>query len=123
MAWSVRVCSRDGSMSAVAAAARGFSNMTDRYAPTRALQQAIRGRETEVLEALGIPWQDGAPHIRCPYPDHDDQHPSWRWDEHKDRAHCTCIGRHSILEVVMHLERLEFEAAKLRVAGILGART
>ena len=93
--------------------------MADRYVTTRALQQAIRRRETEVLKALRIPWQDGAPHIHCPYPAHDDQKPSWRWDEHNDRAHCTCIGRHSILDVVIHAEGLEFEAAKLRVAEIL----
>ena len=53
----------------------------ERYVPTRALQQAAQGREMEVLEALKIAWQDGTPHIRCPYPNHSDDHPSWRWDE------------------------------------------
>jgi Toprim domain len=80
----------------------------------------VKGCGTKVLEALRIRWQDGAPHIRCPYPDHDDRNPSWRWDERNNRAFCTCSGRHSIFEVVMHVERLEFEAAKLRVAEILG---
>jgi hypothetical protein len=101
-------------------ALRGLWTMANRYVSTGTLQQAVRRRETEVLEALGIPWQDGAPHIHCPYPDHDDQNPSWRWDERKCRAHCTCIGRHSIFDVVMHAEGLGFEAAKLRVAEILG---
>jgi hypothetical protein len=31
-----------------------------RYVPTKALQQAIQGREKEVLEALKIAWQEGA---------------------------------------------------------------
>jgi hypothetical protein len=48
------------------------------YVPTQAIREAAKGRETEVLGALSIPWQDGAPHIRCPYRDHLDEHPSWR---------------------------------------------
>jgi hypothetical protein len=91
----------------------------ERYVPTRAIQAAVKGRQTEVLEALRIQWQDGAPHIHCPYPEHDDENPSWRWDERNRRAYCTCIGRHSILDVVMHVEGLVFGAAKLRVAEIL----
>src|SRR5918995_6556253 len=95
------------------------STVLVRFVPTPTIQAAVKGHETKVLEALRIPWQDGAPHIHCPYPDHHDQNPSWRWDECKNRAFCTCIGRHSIFEVVMHVERLEFEAAKLRLAEIL----
>ncbi len=87
-----------------------------------AIREAVRGRETEVLRALGIPWEDGARHISCPYPDHADQNPSWRWDERKAKAFCTCIerGGHSIFEIVMRIESIDFEAAKLRVAEILG---
>ena len=73
------------------------------YVPTQAIREAVKGGETTVLAALGIAWQDGAPHISCPYPDHADQNPSWRWDERKARAFCTCItqcGGHAILEVV-----------------------
>jgi hypothetical protein len=92
-----------------------------RYVSTPAIREAANGHETEVLEALGIAWADGAPHISCPYPDHSDEDPSWRWDERKAKAFCTCIERsHSIFDVIMRLEGLEFEAAKLRVAEILG---
>jgi hypothetical protein len=95
----------------------------ERYIPTRVLQQAVRGRETEVLEALKIAWQDGAPHISCPYPNHSDESPSWRWDERRAKAYCTCTERaHSIFDVVMHVEDVNFEAAKLRVVDILGRR-
>jgi hypothetical protein len=93
------------------------------YVSTQAIHQAVRSHETDVLRALGIRWQDGAPHICCPYPDHSDENPSWRWDARKARAFCTCImqrGGHSILEIVKRVERIEFEAAKLRVAEILG---
>ena len=77
---------------------------SDRYVPTQAIRQAVRGHETEVLRALGIAWQGGARHIACPYPDHADENPSWRWDERKARAYCTCIERaHSIFDVVMRM--------------------
>ena len=95
----------------------------ERYVATEALRQAICGREAEVLRALGIEWKKGAHHISCPYPDHADQNPSWRWDERKARAFCTCItqrGGHAILDIVKRMEGIEFDAAKLRVAEILG---
>jgi hypothetical protein len=97
----------------------------ERYVSTRAIHEAVKGRETEVLAALGIAWQGGTQHIACPYPDHADQNPSWRWDERKAKAFCTCItqrGGHSILEIVKRVEGIDFEAAKLRVAEILGRR-
>jgi hypothetical protein len=90
---------------------------SDRYVSTQAIREAVKGRETEVLEALGIAWADGAPHISCPYPDHSDEDPSWRWNERRARAYCTCIeGSQSIFDVVMRVEGIDFEAAKLRVA-------
>ena len=66
-----------------------------------------KGGETTVLAALGIAWRDGPPHICCPYADHRDDHPSWRWDQPKARAYCTCIerGGHSVFDVVMGVER------------------
>jgi hypothetical protein len=32
------------------------------------LGRAVKGRETEVLDALDIAWRMGRPHITCPYP-------------------------------------------------------
>ena len=94
---------------------------SDRYVPTRAAQAAVKGRETDVLKALGIAWDSGAGHIACPYPDHADDNPSWRWNERKFKAYCTCLDRsQSIFDVVMRREDIDFEAAKLRVAEILG---
>jgi hypothetical protein len=93
---------------------------SDSYVSTQAIHQAVRSHETEVHKALKIAWQDGAPHIRCPYRDHSDGNPSWRWDERRAKAYCTCTERpHSIFDVVMHVEGVDFEAAKLRVAEIL----
>ncbi len=94
---------------------------SDRYVPTKEIEEAVGGREREVLEALRIPWDGGSGHIKCPYPDHADANPSWRWDNRKRKAHCTCTERsQSIFDVVMRCENIDFEAAKLRVAEILG---
>ena len=50
------------------------------FVPTAAARDAVKERENDILSALGIQWS-GKQHIRCPYPDHTDDHPSWRWDQ------------------------------------------
>jgi hypothetical protein len=90
------------------------------YVPTNAIREAVKGRETEILRALGINWEANAKHIRCPYPDHDDIHPSWRWDPATQRAHCTCTRSHSIFDVVCKKKGVDFAAAKIVVAEIIG---
>jgi hypothetical protein len=92
------------------------------YVATAAVREAIKGRETELLAALNIPWQTGKTHITCPYLEHADNNPSWRWDAGKARAYCTCKGSHSILDVLMAVERIDFESAKIRAAELLRRR-
>jgi hypothetical protein len=89
-----------------------------RYVTTVGIRAVLTGRETELLNALNIPWRDGKPHIACPYQGHTDDHPSWRWDERKRKAFCTCGARDAI-GVLMGVEEIEFEAAKLRAAELL----
>jgi Family of unknown function (DUF5906) len=89
----------------------------DRYVPTVVAQRAIEGREAEIVRGLGIAWY-GRGHITCPYPDHHDKDPSWRLME-DGTAVCTCRGPHSIFDVAMHLEGIDFEAAKLRVVELI----
>jgi hypothetical protein len=92
-----------------------------RYVATAAIRAAVQGREGEVLDALGVAWRSGNPHIRCPYPAHDDRDPSWRWDERRARAFCTCIPKSdSIFDVAGKVAGIDFEGAKLRVAEFLG---
>ena len=89
--------------------------------PTRTIQEAVKGGEIEILDALAISWQDGNPRITCPYPSHEDTNPSWRWDDTKARAFCSCIqGSHSIFDVIMAKEVIDFEAAKVRAAELIG---
>jgi len=102
------------------------ANEAGGYVGTKAIREAVKGRELDVLTAMGIEWHSGRGHIRCPYDDHggDDD---WRWDDRRKVAFCTCIGRregerkaHSIFAVVAVKQGLEFEEAKLRVAEIIG---
>jgi hypothetical protein len=100
---------------------------TTTYILSGAIRDAVSGRETEVLTALGIRWSGTSGHIACPYPDHPDRDPSWRWDDKRKAAFCTCIGTrsaenraHSIFGVVGAKEGLDREAAKKRVAEIIG---
>jgi hypothetical protein len=91
----------------------------ERYVTTADIRAAVAGHETELLDALNIPWHGGKPHLRCPYAAHADNHPSWRWDERRRKAVCTC-GTRDVVGVVMGLEGIEFDAAKLRAAELLG---
>jgi hypothetical protein len=91
-----------------------------RFVATAAIRQAVAGRETDVLDAIGVDWRAGRPHIICPYPGHDDGDPSWRWDAHKGRAFCTCTKSDSVFDVVMKVEDSTFEAAKVHVAELIG---
>ena len=90
------------------------------FVPTSAIRDAVKGRELDILKALGIPWPDGSTHIRCPYPDHVDENPSWRWDLVKAQAHCTCTSSASIFDVIGKLKGCDFAEAKLVAAGLIG---
>src|SRR5947209_16529862 len=89
-----------------------------RFVNTIDIREAVKGHEVEVLSAVGIPWQ-GRGHITCPYADHGGKD-DWRWDSRKSHAVCTCRNPHSIFDVVMAVEGVDFEAAKVRVAEIIG---
>ena len=107
----------------VSHAVSGSSN--ESFVVTKAVQDAVSGRELDILSAIGIGWQQGCGHIDCPYPDHGGAN-DWRWDSRANRAHCTCCGNrgekrsHSIFDVVAIKEGVTFEAAKVRVVEIIG---
>ena len=86
---------------------------------TAAIREAIAGRESLVLDGLGINWRTGRPHITCPYPGHGGA-ADWRWDVKAAKARCTCAPGDSILDVIMKVEAIDFEAAKVRAAELIG---
>jgi hypothetical protein len=66
----------------------GPSSYTPPYVKTKAIKAAAKGHEAEIARAVGIHWR-GRDHICCPYPDHDDNNPSWRLMA-SGLAICTC---------------------------------
>ena len=96
-------------------------DLTGRFVKIEAIRLAVRGHEIEILGKLGIEWHGGG-HIHCPYPDHPDKDPSWRWDHKKNCAFCTCIvdrKSHSIFDVAVKVLETDFAGAKIRVAELL----
>jgi predicted P-loop ATPase len=95
---------------------------TIRHVQWRAIRETVRGRETEILDRLGIDWRATGSnnHIVCPYPAHDDHNPSWRWDAEAGKARCSCDSSASIFDVIMKIEGIDFPAAQLRAAELLG---
>jgi KaiC/GvpD/RAD55 family RecA-like ATPase len=84
---------------------------------------AIAGHEGKVLAALGIAWPSaGRKHIKCPLGTHEDNDPSWRWDDNGRRWYCTCgEGHGSIFDAVMQIKGIEFKEAvsfAMDVAGL-----
>ena len=83
-----------------------------RSRPRRNIHEEIRGRELEIITALGIKWpaRNHATHINCPFPDHDDADPSWRWDPRKEHWYCSCDSG-SAVDAVMRMHGCDFNAA------------
>lgn len=94
------------------------------YVVTSEIKAAVQGRETDVLDALGVEWRrcTSSNHIACPYPEHGSDGDNWRWDSKKAKAFCTCQSGHadSILDVVVKCTGLDLDGAKVRTAEIIG---
>lgn len=93
-----------------------------RFVPTELAEEAVQGRELEVLRALRINWPPKAgTHIRCPYAGHADRNPSWRWDVDKRRAFCTCsVHAFSIFDIWIRMKGGSFASACVELMMVLG---
>ena len=82
------------------------------------IRRAVCGREVEVLGAVGVnPPRRG--HILCPFPDHEDGDPSWRWRFNRRRFICTC-GAGDLIDVVQKIRGCGFMDALRFIASVLG---
>jgi hypothetical protein len=114
---------RDGDVAALPSRLDRAAASSEMFVTTDAIREAVQGHELAVLAAIGIRWKAKG-HIDCPYPRHGGKN-DWRWDDEKRVAFCSCMGRsgdrrsHSIFDVVMTVEGIDFPAAKLRVAEII----
>lgn len=83
------------------------------------VSELVGGRESEILAALGIDLDASGAHVRCPYPDHEDVHPSYRWIAGEAKAVCTCRSKHGIIDVVMNAKGLDFAGAARWIEDVL----
>ena len=88
------------------------------------ISDLVRGNEATILQALGITWPPaGATHITCPFPDHDDANPSWRWNAQSKRWFCSCFhnGRQSgdVVDAVQRVLGLGFDASAKWIRTVL----
>jgi predicted P-loop ATPase len=90
-----------------------------RHVQWTVIKEVVKGHETEILDALAIDWPSKG-HITCPYPDHIDNNPSWRWDAEAANARCSCDSSASIFDVAMKVRGLDFMEAAVFVAETLG---
>ena len=96
------------------------STNSERYVRWQDIERAVKSRETEILDKLGIIWRSHREtHTRCPLGTHPDNHPSFRWDEGEAHYFCTC-GDGSVFDVIMMVEHIDFEQAKTRAAELIG---
>ena len=87
------------------------------------LKRELDGREVSLLRWLGIAWppERRAKHIHCPFPGHEDKHPSWRWDQRKKAWFCSKCGGGDILRAVQEMRGTGFvEACDIVERDFLG---
>lgn len=85
----------------------------------RSVREIARGREHEILRALGIDPGNGRRHQHCPLPDHQDRNPSWRWDSGKARFFCSCSSG-DVAELAARMRGTDKRAASAWILEILG---
>jgi hypothetical protein len=98
-----------------------------KFVKTNEIRAAVKNREIEVLDALGIEWRKGRPHIDCPYPSHGGAS-DWRWDAKTAKAQCTCTKGDGIFDVlkrrgVLFMTSFEVMDRDLRVLKVFGHLT
>src|SRR5258708_30143121 len=74
-------------------------------------REEFAGEELEILARLGIPNADTSRHRTCPFLDHEDKRPSWRWDSGKSRWFCTC-GHGDVLDAIARKLGCNFNEAR-----------
>jgi Family of unknown function (DUF5906) len=93
-----------------------------RYVRWRDIKQAVRGHEGEIFDALDISWRPARnqKHVHCPFPEHPDENPSWRWDSDRERFFCSCSSG-SVFDVIQKIIGIDFDEAKVRAAELIGS--
>lgn len=91
---------------------------------TDAIKQAAHGRWPEILRSLAPELSEAIDargrHVRCPLPGHDDQNPSFRFDDQGEgKAICSC-GSYDGLGLLQQVGGWDFPTTTRQVVGYLG---
>ncbi len=96
-----------------------MKNLTER------LRIVEESHADKILAAIGAKPQTGKKHQRCPFPDHEDKNPSFRYDADANRIFCTCLPETgvSLTDALMKVRGLaDFNAAVREIEAITGER-
>jgi hypothetical protein len=89
----------------------GVRKVNGRLSPRPSAKELIRGRELDLLNHFGVAWPaQGKTHMCCPFSDHPDDNPSWRWDSSEARWFCTC-GSGDVIDAVQRLNGWDYVEA------------
>ena len=90
---------------------------------TERLREVEKTHAESILAAIGAKPQVGKRHQRCPFPDHEDSNPSFRYDPDSGRVFCTCLEKQgaSLTDALMKARGLaDFIAAVREIEAITG---
>ena len=90
---------------------------------TERLRRVEKANADRILAAIGANSQVGKRHQCCPFPDHEDSNPSFRYDPDSGLVFCTCLEKQgaSLTDALMKARGLaDFNAAVRAIEAITG---
>ncbi len=89
---------------------------------TERLRTVEKSHADKILAAIGAKPQIGKRHQRCPFSDHEDRNPSFRYDPDAGLVYCTCLEEQgcSLTDAISRARGLDFQAAVREIEAITG---
>ena len=89
---------------------------------TERLRAVETSHSDKILAAIGAKPQTGKKHQRCPFPEHEDRKPSFRYDPDAGLVYCTCLEAQccSLTDAISRARGLDFQAAVREIEAITG---
>ncbi len=92
---------------------------------TERLRRVEKANADRILAAIGANSQVGKRHQHCPFPDHEDRNPSFRYDPDSGLVFCTCLDRQgtSLTDALIKAQGLaDFNSAVREIEAITGEK-
>ncbi len=89
---------------------------------TERLRNVEESHADKILAAIGAKPQIGKRHQRCPFSDHEDRNPSFRYDPDAGLVYCTCLEEQgcSLTDAISRARGLDFQTAVRQIEAITG---